>query len=404
MGKTVERVLVTNATGANTGTSLATIVSGDMLIFNRTMGTALTGTPTLTSADGNDQIYIAQGLGSEGSMTVLLSFPIMLKNVTKASLSTYVAPVEKVQTITFPTTINSRSEYNLTIVYNNPTQRVLQQRPQAERYSYVTSTAATQAELAFALANFAGNDKYSNITRKVEVNATGTFLALASGNTAGVTNLSKVVNSVAHGLTAGTYLRIGGTTATTPVYKVESSLTTDSFKLTEKYQGPTATIANANIGTLTATSAFNLVITGLPIPANNLPDLYDKVNFDSTLFEVNGPVIPDFTVTNTANLNMGVGQWQQVRDKEYLSSGYLGVQNRTMFPGNQFNPPTHTVVGNTYDLFTIEHFETVSDGNGMSMRDNKTTTIAFYNGATTKRVAFIAVMESLLESAGTFVQ
>lgn len=401
MGKSVERVLVTNVTAANTGTNLATIISGDILVFSRTFDTALTGTPTITSAEGNDQIQIAQGLGPEGSQKVLWSFPIALKNVTKATLRTYVAPVEKVQTISFPTTINDRSEYNFTIIYNNPTQRVLQQKPQAERYSYITSNSATQAELAFALAAQAGNDKYSNISRKVEVLSDGTFTALS--NNATVTNLSTAVASTAHGLVAGDYVRIGGTGATSPVYKVASA-TTNAFVLTEKYQGATGTVLAANIGAMTVTTTFSIRITGIAIPANALPDLYDKVNFDSTIFEVNGPVIPEFTVTLTTDLNLGVGFWQQVRDKEYLSSGYLGVQNRTMWPGNQFNPPTHAVENNQYDLFTIEHFERSVDGNGMVMNDNKLTTIAFKSDVTTKRAEVINILESLFESVGVFVE
>ena len=402
MGKSVERVLVTNATGANTGTSLATIVSGDVLIFSRTFGTALTGTPTITSAEGNDMIHILAGIGSEGSMKSISSFPIELRNVVKASFRTYVAPVEKVQTITFPTTINARSQYNFFIVYNNPTYRVLQQKPQAERYSYITTSSPSQAELAFKLAAQAGNDQYSNISRKVEVLSDGTFTALT--NNATVTNLSTAIACATHGRSVGDYIRIGGTGATVPVYKVATLVDANNFTITEKYQGTSGTILNTNIGVMTATTTFSVVITGLPIAANNLPDLYDKVNFTTTIFEVDGPVIPEFTVTDTAGLNLGLGQWQQVRDKEYLSAGYMGVQNRTMFPGNQFNPPTHTVVDNTYDLFTIEHFEDVTDGNGMRMENPKITTVAFYNGATTKRTAFLATIESLLESVGVFVQ
>lgn len=401
MGKSIERVLVTNATAANTGTSLATIVSGDMLIFNRTMGTALTGTPTVTSAEGNDQIYILQGIGSEGSMKSLSSFPIDLKGVKKATLRTYVAPVDKVQTITFPATISDRAEYDFNIIYNNPNFKVHQQQPQAERYSYITPASATFADLAFKLADQAGNDKYGNIYRKVEViTDVATFTALT--NNATVTNLSTTVDSTAHGLVAGSYVRIGGVGATIPVYKVASA-TTNSFVLTEKYQGDTGTVLAANIGAMTGITTYSIRITGKPIEANTI-DLYDRVNFDSTIYEVNGPVIPEFTVTTTTALNLGIGNWQQVRDKEYLSSGYWGVQNRTMWPGNQLNPPTHAVVDNTYDLFTIEHTELQRDGNDMVMSNPKITTIAFSAAASTKRAAFVDVMESLLESVGVFVE
>src|SRR6185369_12817029 len=89
----VNRVLVSNTEGANTGTTRSTIINGDILIFNRTNGTALTGTPTPISADGNDTIYIAQGTATGKGID---SFPIVLRNVTKVTVKGYVAPAEKV--------------------------------------------------------------------------------------------------------------------------------------------------------------------------------------------------------------------------------------------------------------------------------------------------------------------
>lgn len=421
MGKTVERILVTNVTGANTGTSISTIVNGDILIMNRTMGTALTGTPTVTSAEGNDEITIMQGLGPEGSMKMLASFPIKLRNVTKATLTTYVAPQEKVMTIPFGTTvINSNSEYQFDVLYLNSIERVLQQKPQLERYNYVTSTNATQAELAFAMAARAGNDKNANISRLVEVNSDGTFTA-SSGGSFTVTQYSKTItvvessggaadaglyNSDASTMVVGNILRIGGTTSGFGEYMIASitgaGTALATITLNEVFQQPTATVIAANVGVMTAATTYSLVITGLPIVSNTI-DLYDKVNFDVTLFEVDGPILPVFIPVVTTPLLMGIGFWQQVKDKEYLSSGYLGVQNRTQWPGNQLNPPTHAVVGNTYDLLTIEHYERVVDGlNGVD-NNPKITTIAFYNGATTKRTAVVAILTSLLNSVGVYV-
>lgn len=422
MGKSVERILVTNVTSVNTGTSLATIVNGDILVFNQTMGTALTGSPTITSAEGNDVIYICAGLGPEGSMKLLRSWPIRLKSITSAKLSTYVAPAEKVQTVDFGSiTISDNAEYEFTLVYNNPTQRVLQQKPQAERYNYVTSSNATQAELAFAIAVRAGNDKFARTSRKVEVISDGTYTA-SSGGSATMTQYSNTFTIVessggandagkyaadASNMAVGDILAIGGTATGTPLYKITAvsgvGTALATITVSEVYQGATGAVTATNLRVVTAATTYDLKITGIAIPANTI-DKYDKVNFDVTLYEVNGPVIPEFVVTTTTPLQFGTGFWQQVKDKEQDSSGYLGVQNYIQWPGNQLNPPTHAVSGNQYDLLTIVHSEKVVDGlNGVD-ENPLITTIAFKSDVTDKRVEVINILESLFESVGTFVE
>jgi hypothetical protein len=423
MGKAVERVLVTNVTSANTGTSLATIANGDILVFNRKMGTALTGSPTISSNADNDEIYICAGLAPEGSMKLLSSWPIKVKSVTSAKLSTYVAPVEKVQTIPFGSlTISDNSQYEFDIIYNNPVDIVLQQKAQAERYYYKTSNNASQAELAFAMAVRAGNDKNANISRKVEVtSANGTFTA-SSGGAATMTQYSNtftIVESAGGANDAGKYaadasnmavgdiLAIGGTAAGTALYKITAvsgvGTALATITVSEVYQGASGFVSATNLRVVTGITSYNLVITGIPI-APNVIDLYDKVNFDSTLFESDGPVIPEFVVSTTTPLQYGTGFWQQVKDKEFLSGGYLGIQNRTMWPGNQLNPPTHAVAGNQYDLLTITHSEKIVDGINGVQENPLITTIAFKSDVTTKRAEVVDILESLFESVGVFVE
>jgi hypothetical protein len=425
MGKPVEKVLVTNVTGANTGTSVATIVNGDILIFNRTWGTALTGTPTITSNTANDVIYISLGLAPEGNMTMLTSDAIPVRNVTGYTLSTYVAPVEEVMTIPFGTNvITSNSEYSFDIQYINSNFRVLQQKPMAERYSYVTTANATQAELAFAMAVRAGNDNNANRYRKVEVTSDGTFTA-SSGGAATMTQYSKtftIVESSGGANDAGLYnadgsqmkvgdiLKIGGTSATTPLYQITAvsgiGTALATISISERYQATSGSVSAPNLLVqTTAATTYNLVITGLPIqPTSSSPniplDLYTKVNFTITLFEVNGPVVPAFTPTITTSLNWGIGYWEEVRDKEFLASGYLGVQNRTMFPGMLLNPPIHAVSGNQYDLLTISYYEKVVDGLNAVDNNSKILTIAFKSDVTTKRAAVVTILNSLFGSVG----
>jgi hypothetical protein len=426
MGKAVEKVFVTNVTAANTGTNLSTIINGDVLVFNRTWGTALTGSPTVTSAEGNDTIYICLGQ-FEGNVKTSISDPIVVKNVISAKLSTYTAPAELVQTISFGTlTISDNTEYDFNIQYINVNARVLQQKPMAERYSYVTSSNTSQEELAFAMAVRAGNDSNANIYRKVEVLSDGTFTASSGGATtvtqysnviyiaesAGAANDAGKYNADASSMTVGDILRIGGTSSTTPLYKITAvsgvGTALATITLSEVYQGSSGSVSAANLLVeTTPASTYSLRTTGIaipPVPSTSPIDLYTKVNFTTSLYETNGPVIPEFTVTTSTDLQYGTGYWEQIRDKEFLAAGYRGTQNRTMFPGNFLNPPTHAVSGYQYDVLSIYHYEKVNDGINGTYNNDKITTIAFKSDVTTKRAEVVDILESLFESVGVFVE
>ena len=92
----VNSVLVTNTGGANTGTTLQNIIDGDVLIFN-SLNVNLTGTPTPTSAVGNQAIYIAQGLPLVDSKNQFrASSRIKAKNITSWEKKAFAAPVQQV--------------------------------------------------------------------------------------------------------------------------------------------------------------------------------------------------------------------------------------------------------------------------------------------------------------------
>lgn len=401
MGKSVERVLITNVetdTREVLATAYSSIASGDIFILDRTMSAN-----TIAAASTADVIYLAMGISGEGSMKAILSNPIKVSNVTKASLSSYVAPVEATEIIgyngtsgDFPT-INNNSEYSFIIAYLND-DRALQQRQSREVFNYTTSSSATKAELAFALASAASQSSAGITCRKVEVLSNGTFTAFAGNLT--VTNQSKVM-TVANGAdlpAVGEYLRIGGATGGFPVYKVSRVIDATNFEVSFPYQGSTATVLAANVGTMTVATAYGIKTTGLPVTANTI-DLYEKNDFSTSIAEVDGPSIPEFTKSTDTGINYGVGFWQQVKDKEFLASGYLGVNNRIQFPGNQLNPPTHAVVGNTYNMVTIEHFSEERDGLGSTHKNPIVTTIAFYSSSapttSAKQTAVLANLATL---------
>lgn len=408
----VNRVLVSNVEGANTGTTRQTIINGDILIFNRTNGIALTGTPTPISADGNDVIYVAQGIGTGKGLD---SLPIVLRNVTKVTVRPYVAPAERVVTFgydgtsrTIPAPDNT-TEYALNIMILDD-QRIEGNRPTRQYYSFVSDSSATAKELAFALANKVNNDNFVTNTNSYVTAAVltdGSFAALT--NNAIVTNTGKAITSIAHGLSAGQFVRIGGTANTFPVYQVDTIISADIFTIKGRYAGVSGTVLAANIGVITGDTVVGLQLTGKAIPFGGI-DLYQKNNFIASLYNT---ATTGFNVlstpTNTSLLNYGQGYWEQVRDAEYFAQGYFGITNRIQFPGSvNAQPATRSVVDNTYNSVVIEHYAEEETSLQHLVKKPLTTEIYFYSStapsASTKQTNFLGVLETLVEYFGVRVQ
>lgn len=407
-----DRVLVTNTESANTGTSLPTIINGDMLIFNEAFTTALTGTGgTITSSANNSRIYIAQGIAAGRA---IVSMPIVLKNVTKVTVRGYSAPAEKVMTYGYNgtsgtiSTPDDSTEYQLTILVKDD-QRIQGNRPTTQKYNYKTSSSATAKELAFAFAQKVENDCIAGNTNSyvtAVVLTNGTFSALS--NDATVTQFGKTITSTAHGLSAGNYVRIGGTGGTAPVYEVDTIIDADTFTIKGRYMGSSGTVLAANIGTITSDTSVGLQLTARAIAYNGV-DLYQKVNFTTSLANVNGAGFDVLTApVVTTEMAMGQGYWQQVRDAEYFAQGYLGITNRIQFPGSIQNPSTRAVVDNTYNSVTIEHYSEEETHLQQLAKKPLTTSVYFYSSSapssSTKQTAFLNTLEALIESAGVFVK
>jgi hypothetical protein len=400
----VNRVLVTNTEADNTGTSIPTIINGDILVLNRAMGN-LTGTPTITSAIDNDLIYLAQGIGAGKA---ILSLPIQLKGVTKVVKKAYSAPVEEVVNFgyigsgagTLNAALNS-TEYNFIVEYKDD-QRVMHMRPTKTLYSYVSDSTATLTEIATSIVRKINADRNAMVAAVMLTD--GTFTALT--NNATLTNESKNVTSTAHGLAVGDLVRIGGTGGTSPVYLVKTVTDANNFVLDSLYQGATATVLAANIGKITAQTLYGIQLTGQAIAYNGL-DLYQKVNFVASMYTDDAYEVATISTT----LDYGQGYWQQIRDAEYFAQGYLGVTNRTLFPSANLGsgtPATRAVSPNTYNVLTIEHLDSHSGDVQGRYSAPMTTMLAFYSSSaptnSTKQTTVLAILESLFESAGVFTQ
>jgi hypothetical protein len=404
----VNRVLVTNVEADNTGTTIPTIINGDILILNRA-NAVLTGTPTITSAVDNNIIKIAQGIATGKA---IVSHDIDLRNISSVRRMVYTAPAEQVTYTGYNGTsgalgsvsgafpLNS-TEYFLTFVMKDDQRVAASMRQSRRKFNYVSAPSGDTAQtIAATLVRHANRDKFIAPYISSVLVTDGTFTALT--NSAAVVNASKIVTSTAHGLSAGDFVRIGGTGTTIPVYKVASITSSSVFVLDTPYQGATATVASANIGKMTVIVSVGIQSTGLVVAYNGI-DLYQKVSFDMGVYS-EGYVAE--TVTYSTVLNYGQGFWQQVRDMEYFAQGYLGFSNRVQFPVSTI-PATRAVLNNTYNVVVIEHVDVHTGDLQGAMRSPVTTVIPFYSStaptASTKETTFMSILSSLAESAGVFV-
>lgn len=96
----VPKVLVSNATAANTGTSAITAVDNDIIVVDRT-GTQLADTATITNNKNADVIrfILGKGAASATSPNIEYSAPIQVKNVRKVTIQNYVAPEQHSLTV-----------------------------------------------------------------------------------------------------------------------------------------------------------------------------------------------------------------------------------------------------------------------------------------------------------------
>lgn len=407
----VNRVLVTNVTGANTGTSIQTAVLGDILVFNRN-NVNLTGTPTISSAAGNEVIRIFQGLGPA---TGVLSHDIELRQVTSVRITPYAAPTEKSMAIgyngtsgTLSTPVNN-TEYTLVVLIKDDIRPGADQKQTRAVYSYTTDSTATKSELVSAFAAKINSDKGLNSYLSAAVLTSAAGVAVAGATSLNFTNGSNIVGitgAATSNIQVGDYLS-AATGTSTPSYRVVA-VTATQITLATAYQGPTATVAVASARVATAANVeagnIGLIISSKSIGYNGI-DLYQKINFD-VFMSSDASTLTSSAESKTVITESfyGSGFWQQVRDMEFFAQGYLGVKNRTLWPDSQNVLSTRATAGTNYNLMVIEHFDRHNGDLQDQNQSPLTTVLAFANGAATKQNAVVGILESLFESAGIFVQ
>lgn len=160
----------------------------------------------------------------------------------------------------------------------------------------------------------------------------------------------------------------------------------------------------------TTNSSTTLTLTGLPIPqcttsVNDL-DPFTMVEFKVVADYINSKgywTSVGLTSNTTTAANWGTGNWENVRDIERASWGYLGITNRTHYP--IILPDVCTVKSKTYDMITIEHdSEYQSPDNQYVKRAPHTTVIAFVvpSSGTQEQVVLAALNSWMASCPGSF--
>lgn len=146
--------------------------------------------------------------------------------------------------------------------------------------------------------------------------------------------------------------------------------------------------SGARVVAVYTAGADTLALTGKPIPerTSNLTDIdeFDMVRFDAVLNYVTSTNIwanwAGVTVATT-EASRGVGNWEEVRDIEKFTTGYMGVTDRRSFPVQV--PDFSTVKSDYYDLIVIEHDKTYTSADNQYVKQAPLTTIIALETAST---------------------
>jgi hypothetical protein len=355
--------------GAGTGTTVATMVPGDLLLLDAATYTPLAAnTSGLTSKD----VVIASCISKNGVNTPVFSTPIKLANIkyisavndnesstAEASATAAVASTDLAASTTYSIGIQIKEDLRMG-TYNKNTEVI---------GSYTTpavlsaSDATYKMEMASTIAKgFAANPLTSagspyqlvNVARAVFSNsATG---ATAAGANLTVSRGSRAVTysgTVSASLVAGVMLNLGDSS-----YLVEKVDTTNKIiTLDTAYQGSNTSVTSgtgstaAAYFTATLLDSFTFNFTAIAQTQKNRFDQFRMVDFVVITPKGNDSGI--VTVTKTEPI-YPIGSFRQVRDleeKAYTNSNPL--INYREFPAELF--PLNATSGTFYCLLTVAY-------------------------------------------------
>jgi len=365
--------------GTNTGTTLDSMVEGDIFLVkasDNTRLTAATGSALANSVDVRVAARTSKG--------IMFSTPFNRSTVSYVNYKAPVAATQKVVTTTLADIANDSTTYNKTYTlgiqikedlrmgtYNKNTEILATAVTPSTAYS---SAAVAMKDITSQIAKgFAANPLTSTSPAsispspqlvKVERTNAGTVVVLASsGATLAVTQGSKVA-VLTHGtLTStpavGSVLSISGKVYLIEAYDTISS-TVKRITLDTAYQGASAAALSANtsgaVGVITTTSTWAFVFTGIVQPKGDRFSQFRMVDYIVTYpkgFDVSGQL----TVTLTTAPVQPIGSWKQVRQMEETAfTNTMPLINYREFPFEDFSLNVNlSATTATYAIFTLVH-------------------------------------------------
>lgn len=289
-------------------------------------------------ADG-EQFFIVQG---KGVGNPLMKTPVLTKGKVKVSIAKFRPAVQQITVIGYNGTTGALPVANNTDFWIKVRKRDNDAANRSQPMSLFagpvkTDATGTQEELALLLAkngikNFSqepanGYLRFENITSATDAAITGTVANFGVTYNSYIVTLDGTVTNVS----AGDWIKLGGTTTSTAVYKVAAVNSPNSITLETLYQGTSGTIAVANVRRITAANAatanFGVRLTGAPAPfdVNAFRDYYAN-RFTATFSDATT------LVTHVQGARNGNGMWQQVAMDEYMSYGYEGQNDMLAVP------------------------------------------------------------------------
>jgi len=208
--------------------------------------------------------------------------------------------------------------------------------------------------------------RYVNIPFKVELYSAHAGAAITGAPTSfGVTNASTLVTWTGgtdpSNINAGDFVRLGGTTTSTPVYRVASvDLTNNYLILDAPYQATTGTIVVANVEVITKAQAdsnpIGIIFTGLP-QAKFAPNIF---RYETSKFVTTATNFGTTEVVNAATVpTEGSGVYEQIAEQEFFFQLFEGMHDANLIQVPPVTMRSNVELSGQYSIMDLE-FQTQS--------------------------------------------
>lgn len=380
------RQILISGNVATGNATLATLPEGAIGLFDASTNALITPGSDLSEVP---LVYLAQGVAA-GSMPIKTA-AFSGKNVTSWLGKAYVAPARMKATIGFA------GSGSFTLPVANSAAHTLKVRDLSsgqEPFPINSKTvegdaSATPYEIAALLAkqHNADKQKFTVTTVLTDVAAT----AISGSETVTTINGSRTVTSsgTSHGVTAGSFIRIGGTAKTLPVWEVASvsgaviTLKYPYWNAAQAAGQSTSAVACSKLDSAPASSASGLVV--------------EAMSTNTVVAVACGDSLAGATVTYT-DFNPGFGTGAQVRAMEDRYLGEQGYHNRVWLPQT---PDLRASATGTYNVYNLKFEAVRKDATLMqgSVGDAVEVVIAIPTAATTVKTAFEQAINDYLAPA-----